>query len=566
MKTNIKKGGAPTELRDTQYYPVSRRLAHRLLLYLNVFRFSIGILLLVTLFSPVFSGAVSVAFPLVAKVTLGIYLAFSLSYLFEWRRAGRAPYSLANLTLATDLVAGIMLLFSLGGLSSGVGLLLVFVSASSGLLLEKRRALLIASIATLAILAEYLYNGLYLDNVTRSAAEAGLYGLSCFFASMAGIFLARWNRSFEMLAIQQSVDLADLEQINETVIRRMRTGVIVMDTGGIIRLMNESAWFLLGSPGTDEHDLTNISPELESYIRLWKADEDLGDDSLVLRASQARVIPRISDLPGTPSAGYLIFLEDTGVVSRRANAMTIESLAELSSSIAHEIRNPLAALKNAAELLSESADISAGDKRLTEIINAQSMRMNDIVENILQLSRREQSRPDRFEINQWLRGFVKELNDSHLGHKLQLILDLSKSPVHLWFDRSQLHQVVWKLLENAAVHAVLHDIPPKVTILVNSLSTSPHCVIEVRDNGPGIHEDNLVRIFEPFFSTHAKGSGLGLYIAKQLCEANLSELTVDSLPGTGTRFRLRVPTVQAQSLAQSLEPILDASELEGYRS
>ena len=553
-------------MRDKHYYPVSRRLAHRLLLYLNVFRFSIGILLLVTLFSPVFSGAVNVAHPLVAKVTLGIYLAFSLSYLFEWRRAGRAPYSLANLTLATDLAAGILLLFSLGGLTSGVGLLLVFASASAGLLLERRRAMLIAAIGTIAILAEYVYHGLYLGYEARSASEAGLYGLSCFFASMSGIFLARWNRSFEMLAIQQSVDLADLEQINETVIRRMRTGVIVMDATCIIRLMNESAWFLLGSPGPDEHELSNISPELESYIRLWKADQDLGDESLVLRASQARVIPRISELPGTPSAGYLIFLEDTGIVSRRANAMTIESLAELSSSIAHEIRNPLAALKNAAELLAESSDISVGDKRLTEIINAQSMRMNDIVENILQLARREQSRPDRFEINQWLRGFTKELNDSHLGHKLQLILDLSRSPVHIWFDRSQMHQVIWKLLENAAVHAVVHDIPPKVTVQVVSLGSSPHCVLDVSDNGPGIHQDNLDRIFEPFFSTHAKGSGLGLYIAKQLCEANLSELTVDSVPGRGTRFRLRIPTVQAQSLAQSLEPLLDANELEGHRS
>jgi two-component system sensor histidine kinase PilS (NtrC family) len=292
----------------------------------------------------------------------------------------------------------------------------------------------------------------------------------------------------------------------------------------------------------------------------------MGDQALVLRASQARVIPRISELPGTPSAGYLIFLEDTGIVSRRANAMTIESLAELSSSIAHEIRNPLAALKNAAELLGESADISAGDKRLTEIINAQSMRMNDIVENILQLARREQSRPDRFEINQWLRAFSEELSDSNLGHKLQLLMDLSKTPVHIWFDRSQLHQVVWKLLENAAVHAVVDDIPPKVTVQVNSLGSSPHCVLDVRDNGPGIHEDNLAHIFEPFFSTHPKGSGLGLYIAKQLCEANLSELTVESIAGRGTRFRLRIPTVQSQSLAQALEPLLDRSELEEYRS
>ncbi len=553
-------------MRDKHYYPVSRRLAHRLLLYLNVFRFSIGILLLITLFSPTFSGSVLVVHPLIAKVTLGIYLAFSLSYLIEWRRAWRAPYSLANLTLATDLSAGILLLFSLGGLSSGIGLLLVFVCASSGLLLERTRALLIASVATIAILAEYLYSNFYLGNVTGSASEAGLYGLSCFFASLSGVFLARWNRSFEMLVIQQSVDLADLEQINETVIRRMRTGVIVLDTRFMIRLMNESAWFLLGSPAPDDQDLGEISSELESHIKLWQTERDMGDKSLVLRASQARVIPRISELPGTPSAGFLIFLEDTGIVSRRANAMTIESLAELSSSIAHEIRNPLAALKNAAELLAESADISDGDIRLTEIINAQSVRMNDIVENILQLARREQSRPDRFEINQWLRTFVEELNDSHLGHKLQLLLDLSKTPVHIWFDRSQLHQVVWKLLENTAVHAVVDDIPPKVTVQVNSLGSSPHCVLDVRDNGPGIHEDNLVRIFEPFFSTHAKGSGLGLYIAKQLCEANLSELTVDSVAGKGTRFRLRIPTVQVQSVAQALEPLLDRNELEGNRS
>ena len=189
MSKNIKQYDAPSELRDKHYYPVSRRLAHRLLLYLNVFRFSIGVLLLVTLFSPIFSGSVAVAHPLIAKVTLGIYLAFSLSYLLEWRRASRAPYSLANLTLATDLSAGVLLLFSLGGLSSGVGLLLIFVCASAGLLLERSRALLIASVATLAILGEYIYGVFYVGNITGSATEAGLYGLSCFFASLSGVFL-----------------------------------------------------------------------------------------------------------------------------------------------------------------------------------------------------------------------------------------------------------------------------------------------------------------------------------------------------------------------------------------
>jgi two-component system sensor histidine kinase PilS (NtrC family) len=108
------------------------------------------------------------------------------------------------------------------------------------------------------------------------------------------------------------------------------------------------------------------------------------------------------------------------------------------------------------------------------------------------------------------------------------------------FDKSQLNQCLWKLLDNAVDHASKDNSMPQVRLALTRDEASGYCVITVADNGPGINKSQLSRIFEPFFTTRKEGSGLGLYIAKQLCEANQAEITVDSKPGQGAFFHIRL--------------------------
>ena len=166
--------------------------------------------------------------------------------------------------------------------------------------------------------------------------------------------------------------------------------------------------------------------------------------------------------------------------------------------------------------------------------------MNGIVENILQLSRREQSQPEVMALQYFLPEFAMEFETSKVNHSLDFSFSADTEEAYVMFDKSQLHQCLWKLLDNAADHASRNNITPMVQLRLLSNEDAGYCVITIADNGPGIKEDQISKIFEPFYSTRKEGSGLGLYIARQLCEANQAELTVDSEPGQGAQFHVRM--------------------------
>ncbi len=279
----------------------------------------------------------------------------------------------------------------------------------------------------------------------------------------------------------------------------------------------------------------------------WRKNPAGDTGPLTLNASQAQVVPKFVSLPGGEEIRTLVFLEDNDVVAQRAMELSANSLAKLSGSIAHEIRNPLAAVSHAAQLMSESEGIAEADSRLLTIIRNQSRRMNGIVENILQLSRREKSRPELFDLSDWLRELQDEFRTAITSREFTLNPSLPEEEVLVMFDRSQLHQALWKLMENAVEHAGADDCEAEVTLRMQRHARTGYCVISVEDNGPGISEDHIGNIFEPFYTTRQQGSGLGLYIARQLCEANQAELTVDSTPGWKTRFHIRLPLARSEA-------------------
>ena len=249
----------------------------------------------------------------------------------------------------------------------------------------------------------------------------------------------------------------------------------------------------------------------------------------------------------------MVFLTDNNVVARRAVELSVNSLAKLSGSIAHEIRNPLSALNHASQLLEESPQIRLAEMRLIHIIQNHAKRMNGIVENILQLSRREQSQPDVVPLHMFLPDFAMEFETSKVNHSLEFTTAFDADEAYVLYDKGQLHQCLWKLLDNASDHASRHNMTPKVTLRLKTDEESGFCVITIADNGPGIKEDQIEKIFEPFYSTRKEGSGLGLYIARQLCEANQAELTVDSVAGEGAQFHIRMALAKGVQAEEETE-------------
>jgi two-component system sensor histidine kinase PilS (NtrC family) len=532
--------GKKTAGQDRDAYPLSATLTARVVSYLNVFRLFISVALTIAFQTGVMIAVTPPQFATLTSVGLSLFIMLSIALLVLTHRQALNSFALAKISLFTDMAFLSLLYTGFGGLESGLGVLLIFISAAAAILLPLRMALFLASIATLVIIGEAFFAAVTVRQEFENLVSAGLYGLTNFLTAILVHLLAFWARDYRLIAERQQRHLTRLEQINELIIRRMRGGVLAVDQQGEIQMMNESAWFLLGSPASTDRVLNEVSPELFGALEEWRVHPGGDTRPLTLQASQAKVLPKFVTLPGEQEIRVLVFLEDNDVVAQRALEMSTHSLAKLSGSIAHEIRNPLAAVSHAAQLLAESQDINEADQRLLAIINKQSRRMNDIVENILQLSRREKSRPDLFALKPWLVSLLDEFKSALAHSNITLTSDLQDGDPWVMFDRSQLHQALWKLMENAVDHAGDDVGSPEVTLRMTRKDSAGYCIVSVENNGAGIPPDQIEHIFEPFYTTRQQGSGLGLYVARQLCEANQAEITVDSTPGWKTRFHVRL--------------------------
>ncbi len=533
-------------------FPLSEALTGRVINYLNVYRMVITVLLGVGFFGGFIGTTSANQHPAFAGAVLTGYLLFAAFHLFSAMRPRRDVYRLAQYSMMTDILFLTLLLFSFGGLENGMGVLLIFAGALAAVLLPMRLALFLASVATISMISESVWREYPAEGV-QAVLRAGLYGVTAMLAALVAHQVAFWARDFRLIAERSRQTVSELEQVNALIIRRMRTGVIVVDADCNIRLMNESAWFQMGSPPMRHKPLSEFSPRLEKALRRWREMATLVNQQVVLEPSQAQVSPSFVSLPIGDETGTLIFLADENLITRRAMQISVTTLGKLSSSIAHEIRNPLAAATHAAQLLEESPSIKLSDMRLVSIIQKQCKRMNGIVENILQLSRREQSKPESLELNDFLSELVGEFLSTQKSKNVDFKTHLAPGKAFVMYDRSQLSQCLWKLLDNSIDHAT----GTKVTRLRLSMrkdEQAGYCVITLEDNGPGIDKAQIKHIFEPFYSTRKDGSGLGLYIARQLCEANQSELTVDSEPGQGARFHIRVALARGESANAEAAP------------
>lgn len=480
-------------------------------------------------------------------VVLYALTAAALFALGESRRVGVTALTL--LGVGFDLVMGSLLLFVFGGLQSGVGVLLLVTVAMSALLLPGRLALLTAAIATIALLSESMVSLLTEHTIERNLAQAALLG-TAFFATVAIFYwLARLTRQSQEMVERQGVDIANLAQINELIIQRMRTGILVLDGQGMVHRFNESGWYLLGTPPTSETNVRKLSPDLFDRWRYWITTGKHNNVPIQIATGVPAVVPRFTRLGGEDDAATLCFLEDESMVYRRAEELTLASLGRLSASIAHEVRNPLAAISHAAQLLAESEEMPEADRRLIEIIMNHCGRVNGIVENVLQLSRRERSRPECISLGSWGYGLLNDFKQAHPLGPDQLRLLVDHRDARALVDPSQLTQAVWNLLRNALRYGRQPDQPADVTLRIRQPNPAQGALVEIIDRGPGIPAPLQRQLFEPFFTTHADGTGLGLYICKQLLGANQGSIEYVPVPGGGSCFRIQLAVPQRDLVA-----------------
>ncbi|MDX1626268.1 MAG: ATP-binding protein [Wenzhouxiangellaceae bacterium] len=484
-----------------------------------------------------------------AQATSLTYVMAALAFgFYQWKQTVK-PDELARFSLVTDIVILLLVLHCFGGLGSGLVILLIFTVGIAGLLLPLQTALFFAALISLGIIAE-AWLAMRAGVTGGAVLQAGIYGIASFVTALGCSLLGRWGREYQLLAERRRDDLVGLEQVNDLIIRRMRSGVMVVDSNLRIRQMNESAWYLLGNPPVSERRLNVVAPALVDRLNRWRETGRSEDEGLLLKATQSAVVPQFVRLPGVLGEATLIFLEDTSVVSRRARDLAQASLARLSASIAHEIRNPLGALSHAAQLLAESDDLPKTEARMIEIIRNHTARMNDIVENVLKLSRRERAQIEQVDISTWVRDLAEKFRREHDLPNSRLRVEAPRSKVEVLVDPGQLEQAVTNLLENALRHAATESHQPTLTLRLSPIRGHREMALDIIDDGPGIPLEKRSQIFEPFFTTHKQGSGLGLFLARQLCDANQAPLEYVQIPNAGACFRILLRRSDSEALGR----------------
>ncbi|WP_321527469.1 ATP-binding protein [Sedimenticola selenatireducens] len=478
-------------------------------------------------------------FALVVTVYFGLVIASGL-LLYAAR-----PLSLNQQTflmVLVDICAITLLMHASGGIGSGLGMLLAVSIATGSLITRGVYASLEAAMASIFILSEQVYAHLNQTFETTSYTQAGLLGTLFFAIAILAQVMARQLKSSEALATQRQLDLANMEQLNDYVIQHMLTGIIVVDTHSTIRLMNESAWYLLGMPevGTGS-PLEQACHKLAAQLSEWDQAIHPTPEPFRPIAGGRELTAGFSMLGENNKGGAVIFLEDTATVTQQAQQMKLASLGRLTASIAHEIRNPLGAISHAEQLLKESPEIPQADRRLIDIISTNTRRVNEIIENILQLSRRGRSLPKEFLLKPWLEQFIIELARTLNLPDGVLKLQIDPDSTLIRTDPSQFRQVFVILCENSIKHFDREREALSIQISGGITRESGGPFVDVIDNGPGIAPEHVRQMFEPFFTTRNAGTGLGLYIAKELCEANRLGLDYIAVPGGGSCFRITFP-------------------------
>ncbi|MGZ5007093.1 MAG: sensor histidine kinase [Methylobacter sp.] len=460
------------------------------------------------------------------------YLALSIlsAICIIWRLTSYTTQ--AQLLIFTDILILTLIMHASGGINSGMGTLLAVSIAAGGLLIGGRCAMLFAAIASLSVLTEQVVADYSQSFDSTSYANAGMLGAAFFTIALLSYILAKRSEQIFQLADQQKQTITKLEDLNQYIIQHLQSGIIIANKQQAIQMSNQSA-LRLANLSVLPVKLGDISPHLAEAFQIWLSAPE--QNFVVLQLpNQSEIHSRFMPLPTGNEFFYMIILEDIALYNQQVQQSKLASLGRLTASIAHEIRNPLGAISHAGQLLSENPLLSAQDRRLTEIIQTHSIRVNHIIEDILQLSRRTDSRREKIDLKPWLDNYLQNFTLEHAVNSDAFKLSYQTESLYALVDAGHLTQIMGNLCRNALKYGKPEAGP--IILRVFAIRQAP--CIDVIDNGSGIGRKHLRHLFEPFFTTSSSGTGLGLYISRELAELNQAKLSYYLTADNRSCFRL----------------------------
>ncbi len=433
--------------------------------------------------------------------------------------------------MLTDVAALVFLMHASGGIRSGLGVMLLISLAAAALVSRGTLLLFYAAIASIAVLLEQTYWVLVFDASTANYLQPGLLSIGYFATAMITNQLALRVIRNERVARQRGADLADQLRINQLVIQDVQDGVMVVDANDLVRLHNPQVSVLLGRSAPELDQMERYSEDLSRHLAEWRAGRA---SSVTLRFPDSGRLVRARFVAAGVGGGSfaLVFLEDLSKQQEQAQQLKLAALGRLTANIAHEIRNPLSAITHASDLLVEEGR-SESRERLTRIIRDNAQRLDRMVRDVLELSRRDRTRRESIALAGYLRAFVDEFVQIENLAAGIFVVDAVED-IRVGIDRVHLHQVLWNLVRNAWRHS--RKVDGSVRLALHRRGTRVE--LHVIDDGDGISRELQPQLFEPFFTTFSSGTGLGLYIARELCAANGALLDYVDRDG-GADFRIQ---------------------------
>lgn len=470
---------------------------------------------------------------------------------------GLRPWHI-TLSILADIALLHILALSSGGVGTGITNLVIISVAAGNILIPGRVGILYAALAVLASLA--VSSWLYLEASTgiNEIVRAGVMGIIYFATAFILQNITRRLASSERLATERARSIAELEQLNHQIIQRMHTGIVVADPSGTVRMANAAAGELLQGERRTTPNLRTLPSPLKQRLNQWLDNPGTRTQPFQAREDTPGVQANFTPLDEPVSNQVLIFLEDTSKIIQQAQQMKLASLGRLTAGIAHEIRNPLGAISHAAQLLGESPNITEADQRMTGIIQRHSERVNAIIENVLELSRRRSADVQLINLGEWLASVVNAYRESCSRNRIDL--KLSAPPTTARFDPSQLHQALINLIDNGLRYSEKATGERTLTLCTGVTEDGQRAYIDVRDQGPGLDDRQRASLFEPFFTTEQQGTGLGLYLARELCEANQARLFLLETSERGSCFRITFAHPGRRTLDYTAAPEVTGSE------
>jgi len=437
-----------------------------------------------------------------------------------------------------DITAIALITSGSSGLLDGFSVLyLITVAAAAVMLTTHILATLVAAIAVLAVLVDAFWMVGQNRAEVSTLLPAGILGSLLFTVSLIVQLMASRLTAAEAQAEAAEAQVAALQRLNQQIIVHMDRGILLVDPQLRLNPVNATATRLLSLAANAATAIGDVSPDLANQYLEWLESGQHKPEPFRIKTDGPALVSSFAQLDDIADGSNLVFIEDYTPVTQFAQSLKLNSLSKLTASIAHEIRNPLAAIRHAAQLLSESDTVDDADAVLCNILINNSDRVTDIIENVTEVSRRKAPNTQRITLFTWLERF---LNDYHQQRADDIVLELEGDSrgACVSIDTTHLQRVLSNLIDNALRHSKA-DMGESVAIVRVTIDEQQGlALLDIVDRGHGVTEHNLARLFEPFFTTAKDGSGLGLYLCKELCEMNGVGLVYQRTAANESAFRV----------------------------